>query len=114
MLLTTWAVSLFSHDFLVIGLCLQFFLGSWQLLDAMLGSIRGSRWQQHYLASALTYLAILISLYTGLEAYGDYLLRNDVFEWVGPIMGIFLPTVMAGCYIWLNERALAGKTIIHG
>ena len=98
-------VALFDAGMIMVVMICTFFLGCYQLLSGLIGSIRGNRKKLIYFVAALVYLAVL----SGVYMYGNAVF-GESFEIILAITGLVLiPMAFALyytklCYDVLKEQ----------
>lgn len=97
--------AIFDTELIMIVMICAFFLGCYQLLSGLIGSIRGNRKKLTYFATALVYLAIL----SGAFIYGDISFSESLELAVLVTSWVLIPMAFAFyytklCYDVLKEQ----------
>ncbi|WP_367391921.1 hypothetical protein [Lewinella sp. LCG006] len=100
-------VALFDTGIIMLVMIIGFFLGSYQLLSALIGGIRGNRKKLVYLAAALGYLFVFYGLFAILE----YSLDSTFLRVIAIIGLMIIPLIFAFyyaklCYDVIKEQEL--------
>ena len=85
--------AIYDREMIMLMMICAFFLGCYQLLSGLIGSIRGNRKKLIYFVAAIAYLAIL----SGVYMYANTRL-GESFEVVIAITGLVLIPMAFACY----------------
>ena len=100
-------VALFDTGILILVMIIGFFLGSYQLLSALIGGIRGNRKKLIYLVAAIGYLFAFYGLFSVLE----YQFEGALVKVIAVIGLMLIPLAFAMyyaklCYDLIKEQQL--------